>query len=291
MYKRNRMDATTKEKIAELICGDDPNKHPIYRSSTFLSKFFRDIGIDTTHDGTTRKWWTLNIISELSGPDLQKVILRLASPKLYGGNRDCIKLALQTLNETLAVEGLKVTLNGIEPSLMKESPNYDFGEKKSEERELKPLPPPDFDKLDLEYGISEILKKRWDEIQKCIDTKATLSAVIMMGALLEGFLLGVMQRRPQLSNTAANSPKKDGKVKHFAEWSLNDMIEVAHEIGWIQLDVKKFSHALREFRNIIHPYQQLALNTYPNIDTCNISWLVVQAACNDIADWIEEQKI
>jgi len=190
------MDATTKEKIAELICGDDPKRHPIYRSSTFLSKFFNDIGINATHDGTTRKWWTLDIVSGLSGPDLQKVILRLASPKLYGGNREHIKLALETLNETLAVEGLKVILNGIEPSLVKEKINYDFSEKVSNERELKPLPSPDFDKLNLEYGISEILKKRWDEIQKCIDTKATLSAVIMMGALLEGFLLGVMQRQP-----------------------------------------------------------------------------------------------
>lgn len=281
------MDATTKEKISEFICGDDSTRYPIYRSSTFLSKFFQDISINVIHDGSTRKWWVLSVVSELSSQNLQKVILRLASPKLYGGNREHIKLALTTLNEILAVEGLKIILHGIEPSLVKESPNYDFSEKNTEERELKPLPPPDFDKLNLEYGISEILKKRWEEIQKCIDAKATLSAVIMMGALLEGFLLGTMQRKPQLANTALNSPKKDGKVKHFAEWSLNDMIEVAHEIGWIQLDVKKFSHALREFRNIIHPYQQLALNTYPDIDTCNISWLVVQAACNDIADWIK----
>ena len=68
------------------------------------------------------------------------------------------------------------------------------------------------------------------------------------------------------------------------------MIEVAHEVGWIQLDVKKFSHALRDFRNIIHPYQQLAYRTYPDMDTCNISWLVVQAACNDVADWIKKNE-
>jgi hypothetical protein len=117
------MDATTKEKIAELICGDDSKRHPIYRSSTFLSQFFQDIGINATHDGTTRKWWVLSIVSGLNRPDLQKVILRLASPKLYGGNREHFKLALSTLNETLAVEGLKVTLSGIDPSLARENPN------------------------------------------------------------------------------------------------------------------------------------------------------------------------
>jgi hypothetical protein len=280
------VDATTKEKIAEFICGDG-NRYPIYRSSTYLTKFFQDIGINAVHDGSTRKWWALAVVSSLNGTDLQRVILRLASPKLYGGDREKIKLALNTINEILAVENLKVNLNGTDPALVKEKANYDFNEV-VKERELKPLPPPNFDKLHLEPGISEILNNRWSEIQKCIDGGATISAVIMMGSLLEGFLLGVMQKYPQVANQANNSPKKDGKVKQFPDWKLGEMIDVAHEVNWIQLDVKKFSHALRDFRNIIHPYQQLVTQTYPDIDTCNISWLVVQAACNDIANWATE---
>jgi len=284
------MDATTKTKIAEFICGDKIDKHPIYRSSYHLTKFFQDIGINATHDGTSRNPWVFSVVSNLNGLDLQKVILRLASPKLYGGDREQIKLAVKTLNEILAVEGLKLNINGVEPQLSREKPNYDFNDK-TEERELKPLPPPDFAKLNLESGISEILLQRWNEIQKCIEVNATVSAVIMMGSMLEGFLMGTMQLKPKIANSASNAPKKEGKVKHFADWTLNDMIEVAHEIGWIQLDVKKFSHALRDFRNIIHPYQQLAFRTNPDIDTCKISWLVVQAACNDIADWLKKNNV
>lgn len=261
------MDVSTKNKIGEFICGDDPKKYPVYRSSYNLTKFFQDIGINATHDGTSRNPWAHSIVGQLNGTDLQKTILRLASPKLYGGDRDKIKLALTTINEILAVEGLKVNIVGVEPQLVKEKPNYDFTEKPVEQ-ELKPLPPPDFDKLNLEYGISEILQQRWTEIQSCIDVNATVSAVIMMGSMLEGFLMGTMQRRPQIANTASNAPKKDGGVKHFADWTLSDMIDVGHEVGWIQLDVKKFSHALRDFRNIIHPYQQLAVRTNPDIDTC-----------------------
>lgn len=283
------MDVTTKNKIGEFICGDDNKKYPVYRSSYYLTRFFQDIGINATHDGTTRNTWAHSIVGQLNGTDLQKIILRLASPKLYGGDRDKIKLALTTINEILAVEGLKVKIVGVEPQLVKEKPNYDFTEK-TIEQELKPLPPPDFDKLNLEYGISEILQQRWTEIQSCIDVNATVSAVIMMGSMLEGFLMGTMQRRPQIANTASNAPKKDGRVKHFADWTLSDMIDVGHEVGWIQLDVKKFSHALRDFRNIIHPYQQLAVRTNPDIDTCKISWLVVQAACNDIAKWIKNNE-
>ena len=283
------MDATTKNKIGEFICGDDTNKYPIYRSSFYLTRFFQEIGINATHDGSTRNKWAQEIISNLNGTDLQKVLLRLVSPKLYGGNREHIKLALTTMNEILAVESLKIIIEGIEPKLTRQKPNYDFEEKPAE-RELKPLPPPDFSKLNLETGISEILQQRWNEIQSCIDVNATVSAVIMMGSMLEGFLMGTMQRKPQIANRASNAPKKDGVVKHFADWTLSDMIDVGHEVGWIQLDVKKFSHALRDFRNIIHPYQQLAVRTNPDIDTCKISWLVVQAACNDIANWINKNE-
>jgi hypothetical protein len=283
------LDNTTKYKIAEFVCGDNKEKHPVYRSSTNLTRFFQEIGINVIHDGSSRNPWAYAIINELNGIDLQKVIMRLASPKLYGGDRDQIKLALSSMNELLAVEGLKVTLNGIEPQLIKEEPNYDFSEK-DEKRELKPLPPPEFEKLNLEYGISEILRHRWSEIQKCIDVNATVSALIMMGSLLEGFLIGILRKNPQIANSASNAPKRDGKVKPFAEWTLNDMINVSQEIGWIELDVKKFGHALRDFRNIIHPYQQLSYGTYPDIDTCKISWLVVQAACNDIAHWLEENE-
>lgn len=285
------MDISTKNKIAEFICGDisEPIKYPIYRSSYYLTQFFKEIGINAVHDGSTRNKWAQEIVSNLNGIDLQKVILRLVSPKLYGGNRENIKLALTTMNEILAVESFKIIIQGIEPKLTKETPNYDFTENQNE-RVLKPLPPPDFSKLNLENGISEILQQRWTEIQNCIDVNATVSAVIMMGSMLEGFLMGTMQRRPQIANSAKNAPKKDGNVKHFADWTLSNMIDVGHEVGWIQLDVKKFSHALRDFRNIIHPYQQLAVRTNPDIDTCKISWLVVQATCNDIANWIKKNE-
>jgi hypothetical protein len=282
------MDKKTKSRIAEFICGDNASDFPVYRSSSLLTQFFHEIGINATHDGSSRRPWTLSIIDNLSGDDLQKVILRLVNPKLYGGNREQIKLALKTLNEILEVESLKVAIEGLQPKLSRHTPNYDFGDLEVvKEPELKPLPPPNWVALNLESGLADILQKRWDEVQKCIDAKASLGALILMGSMLEGFLLGTMQNRPQLANTAKSTPHKDGKPKHFADWSLSELIDVAHDNGWLNLDVKKFSHALRDFRNLVHPYQQLVLQTFPDIDTCNISWLVVQAACNHIADWIK----
>jgi hypothetical protein len=88
------MDNHTKERLADFICGDGSGVYPIYRSSRYLTQFFQEIGINATHNGSSRKWWVLEEIEKLNGIDLQKVILSLVSPKLYGGNRQQIKLAL-----------------------------------------------------------------------------------------------------------------------------------------------------------------------------------------------------
>lgn len=285
------MDNSTKERIAEFICGDDTEKCPTYRSSSNLTRFFQNIGIHVVHDGSTRKWWTLEQLNSLNGNDLQKVILRLASPREYGGDKSKVKRALKTINEILEVESLKIRINEIEPELIKISPDFNYEENSTEEdleKELKPLPPPKFKELGLEPGIDTILLNRWNEIQKCVDSGANLAAIIMMGSLLEGFILGIMQQFPKYANTTTCTPKdKDGKAKSFGDWTLSEMIDVAHSVGWLQLDVKKFSHALREFRNLIHPYEQLVRKADPDEDTIKISWLVVQAASNDIAEWVK----
>lgn len=117
------MDRITKERIAEFICGDN-QKYPSYRSSQYLNSFFREIGIDATHDGSIRKSWTLSVIERLDDADLRKVILRLTSPRLYAGNRDIIALAAKRMNEILEIECLKVIFNGVEPELITEVPNY-----------------------------------------------------------------------------------------------------------------------------------------------------------------------
>ncbi|WP_411725371.1 hypothetical protein [Methyloglobulus sp.] len=275
------MDENTLDKIAEFICGNG-EQYPVYRSSSQLTAFFSRAGLArNVHDGSTRQRWVLNCLKQCNREELASVLKRLASPKEYGGDREQTNKALQLLNDMLYIEGFQIRLSGIQPQFEKINIDYSVISKE----ELKPLPPPDFLSLGLEPGIGEILKHRWDEAQRCVDSKAFLAATIVMGSLLEGLLLAVCQKKPAEVNTCSCAPKdsSSGKVKHFADWKLSEMIDVAHEVGWLGLDVKKFSHSLREFRNMIHPYQHMLMRSTPDEDTCNISWLVVQASINDLA--------
>jgi len=277
------MDDSTLERLADLICGNDPATAPTYRSGSELTRFFQRAGITRfQHDGSTRKWWTSDALRQCSDNEVKQVILRLASPKEYAGVASAVQKALNALNEVLSVEGHRVELHGVEPLLIAGPPEM---VSRRTEPDLKPLPPPDFLALGLELGVGELLAQRWHEAERCVNAEAYLAGTVMMGSLLEGLLLAVCQRFPKRANQAPCVPfdQAKGKPKYFAEWSLAEMIEVSHAVGWIDLDVKKFSHALREFRNLIHPYQQLQSQARPDKDTCGIGWLVVQAAVNDLA--------
>jgi len=276
------MDGQTIELIAQFICGDGDD-YPTYRTGSELTRFFQRVGFSNfAHDGSTRKWWTLNVLNQLTGNNLKAVICRLANPKEYAGSQVQVTKAINKLNQILMIEGLKIELDGVSPIIKEITPQFN---QTHEEPELKPLPPPDFLHLKLEPGLGEILESRWKEIQRCLESEAYLASTILMGSLLEGMLLAVIQKHPKEANTAKSAPSdpKTGKIKYFAEWSLSDMINVAHDLGWIDLDVKKFSHSLREFRNLIHPYEQMVNRSFPDKDTSDISWLVVQAATNDMA--------
>jgi hypothetical protein len=136
----------------------------------------------------------------------------------------------------------------------------------------------DLSRLSLGAGISETIEQRFKEIQQCLKADASLAVIFLCGSTLEGLLLNAATQCPQQFNTAKASPEKDGKVKQFHDWSLNDFINVAHEIGIIGLDVKKFSHALRDFRNYIHPFEQASQQFKPDHHTAKISWQVLKAA-------------
>lgn len=140
------------------------------------------------------------------------------------------------------------------------------------------------DKLNIDTVVAEILMSRLTEINKSIQSGAALSVVIMCGSVMEGLLLGVASSKMKDFNTSNVSPKDKvtGKVYQFHEWTLSNFIDVAHDLGLLGLDVKKYSHSLRDFRNYIHPYQQMSSRFNPDIETAKISWQVLKAAITDL---------
>ena len=143
---------------------------------------------------------------------------------------------------------------------------------------------PNIRKLPIEQTVVPIIESRLDEAHKALAAGAHLSVVMLCGSILEAVLLGKAQREPALFNSSKASPKTaQGKVKQFHDWTLAEFIDVAGDVGVLKLDVRKFSHGLRDFRNYIHPYQQMISGFSPDEHTAKVCFQVLKAALASVA--------
>ncbi|MBP2044868.1 hypothetical protein [Methanobacterium aggregans] len=142
----------------------------------------------------------------------------------------------------------------------------------------------DISSLGLDESVVPIINSRIDEIEICLGNNATLASIFLIGSTLEGILLGFASQYPEKYGRANSSPKdKKGKVKNFDKWNLNDFINVSFEIGFLEKDVKQFSHYLRDFRNYIHPHKQLEDKFNPNKHTALLCEQVLKAAIYELS--------
>jgi len=268
------------EKLRLLI-----NEETQYRSGPQLIQFFSDLGFNDTYgQGFPSRWaYTDERLAKINGvPELDKCIKKLFSPVNFIGRVGELDNFIKDFNQYLSFDKWKVVRNGAEINFVR----LDYVEI---DESIPALNEDDFLKSDfqevslesigLDGTITEILKLRVNEIEKCLSSDAPLSVIFLAGSTLEGVLLGVALKYPKEFNQSKSSPKdKDGKVKQYQEWTLSNFIDVAFEAGLLAEDVKKYSHTLRDFRNYIHPYQQMSSRFNPDKHTAKISWQVLKAA-------------
>lgn len=143
---------------------------------------------------------------------------------------------------------------------------------------------PNIEKLPIEQAATTVIRRRLEEARIALTAGAHLSVIFLCGSVLEGVLLGAAQSRPACFNLANASPKfSDGTVKRFQDWSLAQFIDVACEIGVLKPDVRKFSHGLRDYRNYIHPYEEMASGFTPDQHTAKVCFQVLKAALASVA--------
>ena len=108
-----------------------------------------------------------------------------------------------------------------------------------------------------------------------------MAATVMMGGLLESLFLARVNREPNKKPvfTASSAPKdsKSGSPLTLRDWTLNDYIAVAHELGWITQASREVSQVLRDYRNYIHPQKELAHQLSLSIPDAKMFWEVSKA--------------
>jgi hypothetical protein len=283
------LDPRTLEGIAELICGDG---QPWDRRAWELPEFFERAGIPDVPEfyGSSRRRWVLDLLQDY-GDDLRvqvSVLLRIADPREYRSDLQQTARATQQLNQVLLGEGLRIDHLGMSPQLMSSDSSITMLMPDSLQLAI------DLRALTNDHLLGELLKERWLEAGRCIESQAFLAGIIMLGSLLEGALLAVAKEhraeaaRSPLAPTERvdrKRPERGTRTVPVERWRLPGLIDVAHNCGWIDRDVQEFSQSLRRFRNLVHPQEQQKEPERPDWDTCDISRRVVAAALNDLVRW------
>ena len=277
------------EELRNIINGDGS---PDYRSGPKLVEFFNNLGFhDNYGQGFPSRWqYTDEKLKLLNGTsNLDKCIKQTFAVIEYVGRIDQLDSLIEYYNQYLAFDKYRIIrvndviiIKKLDKVIVLNSKNDDIKENDF----LKQPFVVNINHLGLAPDISEIISMRIKEAELCVNVNAPLSTVIMIGSILEGILLGIATTYPQKFNQTLCAPKDEtGKVRKFQDWTLNNFIDAASEIGFLKHDVKKFSHVVRDFRNYIHPYSQLSSKFSPDRQTALICLQVLKAAICQIGDY------
>ena len=279
-----QIDENTLERIADLVCDTDGPNH---RQAWELPRFLRHAGWNDVpeYDESGRRRWLL--VQLLSRRDdraaIEQVLCRLADPLEYQDEPRQAQRVAQELNRFLALEGLKVTYAGGRPHIV-ELPAAMIAPDAPAPVQLQR----ELGSFIQDPGLAAILRQRLDEVHTCREHGACLATIILLGSILEGALLDVASRFVEAAMRSSRAPTDGRKLNR---WSLSELIDVGHERGWIQSDVQRFSHVLRDYRNFVHPREQQKRGEFPDQDTVSVCWDVVIAALNDLGAAVAAARV
>ncbi len=149
--------------------------------------------------------------------------------------------------------------------------------------------PLSFHILILDEAYLRLMKERWEESILTEKAEAHLATVVLLGSILEAMLLYKITSNWVDVQISGHYPKIFDKptnklvIKPSNQWMLNEMIDSSEKIGWISHDIKGLSHSLKEYRNFIHPWQELSEKmSMPDETTCDFARKAVQIVFNDL---------
>jgi hypothetical protein len=102
-------------------------------------------------------------------------------------------------------------------------------------------------------NLRAILKRDYSEIQRAFVAKCWKSVIILCGGAIEAMLTDLLLK----NNSQAQSSPRAGKGADITKWGLSELIEVAVDLDLVTSGAQKLSHSVRDYRNLIHPGNEL----------------------------------
>jgi hypothetical protein len=102
-------------------------------------------------------------------------------------------------------------------------------------------------------GLLALLHRDYQEVQRAFVAKCWKATIVLAGGAMEAILLDRLTLDKERSVLATSAPK----TTDLTRWDLSNLIKVAVELKLVNSSVEKLSHSVREYRNLIHPGNEL----------------------------------
>ncbi|OLT16553.1 hypothetical protein BJF78_13765 [Pseudonocardia sp. CNS-139] len=268
------LDLRTIDRLATLICSHGER---FERSVRELRRFLEGAGWTVDYPGGARIPWLVETIRAHNHDReaIEALLRRMIDPREYDGGLSDAQEFVDRLNPVLTTDGLEVGHRGARPFVRRLDDNNDVPLEDVAGRLADPALRDQVRNLVRNPAMAQILIARLDEVEASRRAGAYLLAVIGTGSFVEGLLHDILVSRTQTTRKEERAP-------------LADLLARAHALGWIQHDALKFNGYVREYRNFVHPRQQLESGLFPDNDTVLLCWQPVLAIINDLRELLPQ---
>jgi hypothetical protein len=127
--------------------------------------------------------------------------------------------------------------------------------------------------------IRKCLERDYTEIQRAFIAQCWKSVIILSGGAIEAILTDLLVSNANRANTAGKAPKQ----KDITRWDLADLIIVSVELELVSSGVEKLSHSVREYRNLVHPGNEIRNKLTFNSEEARIALEVLHIVQRDLS--------
>jgi len=104
-----------------------------------------------------------------------------------------------------------------------------------------------------EPKLRAIVERDYVEVQRAFVAQCWKATIIVSGGAIEAILTDILLADEQRAKSAKVAPGKSDITK----WDLAELIDVAVELKLVSAGVSKLSHPIREYRNLVHPGNEI----------------------------------
>ncbi|MCM3202903.1 tetratricopeptide repeat protein [Paenibacillus illinoisensis] len=126
--------------------------------------------------------------------------------------------------------------------------------------------------------LKGMLERDLNENVLSLITKSFKSSLILSGSIIEAVLLDHI-----LAKNITQYTMENGRNKRVSQMDLNELLYVSNQENFIDIQLYYLSHAIRGFRNLIHPgVEQRKRSVTVNEENAMLAWSIVKKVIQEI---------